>query len=188
MAPTVTLASLRACFPIYSVDVGTYAGGHQGALRAHPRCSSHERAQVWGVAGRSLLPKDHQSGGTARGTADTPSSVGSTFPSPRLPLGDLCSSPTPTPSGLSQPCSCGCHPGPQGRVLTCGWGSRAMLPHPCRDPLPGLCPHVGTGEGSTGGSRSQVRRVAHSRESTSEACKQACPESRHGQARAVAER
>lgn len=77
-------------------------------------------------------------------------------PRSRLPLGDLCSSPTPTPSGLSQPCSCGCHRGPQGRVLTCRRGSPAVLPHLCRDPLLGLCSPVGNGEGRSG--RLQVPR------------------------------
>lgn len=43
-------------FPIYSVGVGTYAGGHQGALRARPRCSNHEGAQVRGWQGVRCFP------------------------------------------------------------------------------------------------------------------------------------
>lgn len=41
-------------------------------------------------------------------------------------------------------------PRPTGMCSDLRRGSLAMLPHPCRDPLPGLCPHVGNGEGSTG--------------------------------------
>lgn len=62
---------LGLSFPIYSVDVGTYAGGHQGAASSRGHRSG---------GGREIAASQGPS--AARGTADTPSSVGPTSPTP----------------------------------------------------------------------------------------------------------
>lgn len=113
-------------FPIYSVGVGTYAGGHQGALRARPRCSIHEGAQVWGWQGVRCFPGTISRAALPEAPRTPPAAWVPLPPALGFPSGTS-AHPHPTPSGLSQPRPCGPHS--DLRVGQPGW-----LPHLCRDP------------------------------------------------------